>query len=111
MRQSHTAVLARNETWKGSVATEPFEAAWASEAIFFFRPLEAVAVPDDVKLSVQISPDGIHWCDHGTALALSGDPNVPSSVQVRNFGGWLRVCGELPEGLVVKALVYLSLKE
>ena len=111
MRQSHTAVLARNETWSGSVATEPFEAAWASEAIFFFRSLEAVAVPESVTLAVQISPDGIHWCDHGAKLALSGDPHVPSSVQVQNFGGWLRVSGTLPAGLAVKALVYLSLKE
>lgn len=111
MRQSHTAVLARNETWSGSVATEPYEVAWASEAIFFLRPLERAEVPSDVTLAVQISPDGIHWCEHGARLAVDGDPLTPSSVQLRDFGGWLRLSGTLPDGLALKVVVYLSLKE
>ena len=41
MRQSHTAVLERNVVWAGSFETEPYEAAWASEAVFFVRTLES----------------------------------------------------------------------
>jgi len=111
MRQSHTAILARNETWTGEVETEPYEVAWASEAIFFFRSLQPTALPEDLVLDVQISPDGIHWCNHGARLTLRGDPKSPSGVQVRDFGGWLRLNGELPDGLSLKVLVYLSLKE
>lgn len=111
MRQSHTAVLARNETWTGKVTTEPYEVAWASEAIFFLRPLESADVPGDVTLAVQISPDGIHWCDHGARLPVDGDPQTPTSVQVHNFGGWLRLSGKLPDDVAVKVVVYLSLKE
>ena len=111
MRQSHTAVVARNELWSGVVATEPYEAAWASEATFFFRVLETVAVPADLKLKVQISPDGIYWCDHGAELVINGDPEVPTAVTLDRFAGWLRVAGELPSGVALKALVYLVLKE
>jgi hypothetical protein len=111
MRQSHTAVLARNELWRGAVATEPFEVAWASEAIFFVRVLEPVDFPPGTRLSVEISPDGMHWCDHGTSLALSGDPSRPASVTVTAFGGWLRLSGEVPEGCAAKVIAYLALKE
>lgn len=35
VRQSYTAVVERNRVWTGHYETEPYEAAWASEAIFF----------------------------------------------------------------------------
>ena len=111
MRQSHTAVIARNELWTGAVETEPYEVAWATEATFFFRALAAVDIPEVVTLKVQISPDGLYWCDHGSELRLSGDPQRPSFIALRDFAGWLRVAGELPEGVSVKALLYLMLKE
>ncbi len=111
MRQSHTAVLARNESWSGSVATEPYEAAWASEAIVFLRVLEPVVVPEGTSLRVQISADGMHWCDEGSTLAVGCGPEVPTFVRVRHFGGWVRVVGEMPEGVELKAVAYLVLKE
>ena len=67
MRQSHTAVVERNQLWEGEFATEPYEAGWSHEAIFFVRILRAEAADSspkpliDVELQVQISPDGIHW--------------------------------------------------
>jgi hypothetical protein len=41
MRQSFTAVVERNVTWQGEFAVEPYEAAWATEAIYFVRVLDA----------------------------------------------------------------------
>lgn len=111
MRQSHTAVLARNETWQASFATEPYETAWASEAIFFLRVLEPSDFSSNVKARVQLSPDGIHWCDEGTELPLPSDPKVPSFVRVSCFGGWLRLVGDLPSGASTKIIAYLTLKE
>ena len=35
-----TAVVARNESWTGASATEPYEAGWAKEAIVFVRALK-----------------------------------------------------------------------
>lgn len=111
MRQSHTAVLARNETWEGPFATEPYEAAWASEAIFFLRALEPASLPGGAVARVQISPDGIHWCDEGTEIPLPSSSEEPTFAQVERFGGWLRLVGEVPPGGSVKIVAYLALKE
>ena len=43
LRRSYTAVVERNALWQGDFATEPYEAAWASEAIFFVRALGGFA--------------------------------------------------------------------
>lgn len=111
MRQSHTAVLARNERWEGAFETEPYETAWASEAIFFVRILHRTEGVTSARVRVQVSPDGVHWCDEGTVLELSEDPEVPAFARIRHFGGWLRLTGEMPAGVAPKVLVYLSLKE
>lgn len=111
MRQSHTAVLARNETWAGEVTTEPYEVAWASEAIVFLRVLEPVELPEGVGVRVQISPDGMRWCDEGSTVALDGDPDVPTFVRLSHFGGWLRLAGSFAEGVEVRVVAYLALKE
>jgi len=110
MRPSHTAVLARNETWAGDVTTEPYEVAWANEAIVFLRALEAAELPDGISLRVQISPDGMRWCDEGSTIALAGDPDVPTFVRLTHFGGWLRLAGSFAEGVEVKVVAYLVLK-
>lgn len=110
MRQSFTAVVERNVTWQGEFAVEPYEAAWATEAIYFVRVLEAVNVPDDVIGRVQISPDGIHWCDEGSTVPLSAQPGVTFG-RVSHFGGWLRLVGKLPDDAKLTVIVYLVLKE
>jgi hypothetical protein len=110
MRPSHTAVLARNETWAGSVATEPYEVAWATEAIVFLRVLHAVDLPDGVSVRVQISPDGMRWCDEGSAIVLGGDPDVPTFVRLTHFGGWLRLAGSFAAGVEATVVAYLVLK-
>ena len=67
LRESQTAVVARNETWSGAVATEPYEAGWASEAVIFVRALEdAEGAPGEAR--VEISPDGMRWVAEGTSL-------------------------------------------
>ncbi len=110
MRQSFTAVIARNVTWQGEFAVEPYETAWASEAIYFVRVLEAANVPADASARVQISPDGIHWCDEGTTVPLAPQPGV-TFARVSHFGGWLRLVGKLADGAQLTVIVYLTLKE
>jgi hypothetical protein len=73
MRQSHTSIIERNITWEDAFETEPYEVAWASEAIFFVRTLSVLGVVGDVDARVQISPDGMRWCDEGTVVPLSGE--------------------------------------
>ena len=115
MRQSHTVVVERNQRWEGDFATEPYEAGWSHEAIFFFRILRAEpAKPHSsitIELQVQISPDGIHWCDEGSRLNFVAQHvlDKPSFVRVSHYGGWLRLAGTIKNGRVW-ALVHLALK-
>ena len=109
MRQSHTAVVERNVTWQGEFIVEPHEAAWASEALYFVRALAAEGVPERITARVQISPDGMNWCDEGTQLPLPVAPGV-TFCRVNHFGGWLRVVGDLPAGARLQVIVYLVLK-
>ena len=114
MRQSFTAVIERNVTWQGDFIAEPYETAWASEAIYFVRVLEAANMPADAPTDlvarVQLSPDGIHWCDEGTVVPLSTAPGL-TFARVSHFGGWLRLVGKLPDGAQLTVIVYLTLKE
>ncbi len=110
MRRSHTAVIERNTTWSGAFSTEPYEAGWASEAVFFVRALERSGLTAEAAARVQISPDGIHWCDEGTILRLPAAPGVVCA-RFSQFGGWLRLDGELPPGCTMKVIVYCALKE
>ena len=110
MRQSFTAVVERNVTWQGEFSVEPYESAWATEAIYFVRVLEAANMPADLSARVQLSPDGIHWCDEGTQVLLSREAGL-TFARVSHFGGWLRLVGKLPDGAQLTVIVYLTLKE
>ena len=109
LRQSHTAVIERNVRWDGDWATEPYEAAWAIEAIAFVRVLERRNVDRVVSLRTQISPDGIHWCDEGGVLTVEVGQEI-AFVRITHFGGWLRFVGGLEEGEGLKVIVYVNLK-
>jgi len=113
MRESLTAVVERNTTWRGEFASEPYECAWAGEAIFFVRCLAAEGLNeyDWASAEVQISPDGMHWCDEGTMISLPTVADGVTFARVSHFGGWLRLTGELREGTTLTVLVYLVLKE
>ena len=110
MRESITAVIARGDTWSGVVASEPYDVAWAGEAVIFLRSLGAEGMPEVARAWVQISPDGIRWVDEGSMLAVPKVDEI-SSVRIRNFGTYLRVMTVLPEGASFKALLTVSLKE
>jgi hypothetical protein len=110
MRQSFTAVVERNMTWRGDFAVEPYETAWAGEAIYFIRTLAGDGPTLPVQARVQISPDGIHWCDEGSALEVP-PPDTLGFVRINHFGGWLRLVGNLPDGMTRTVIVYLVLKE
>lgn len=112
MQESHTAVIERNVTWQGDFATEPYEAAWASEALFFVRVLAKEKLSANLDAHVQISPDGMHWCNEGEILYLptaAADDDL-AFCRVKQFGGWLRLAGTVPAGSSVTVIVYLVLK-
>lgn len=106
VRRSTNAIVERNVVWNGAFETEPYEAGWASEAVFFVRSLEGGA--EDSVARVQITPDGMHWCDEGTTIALPAAGET-TFCKVTNFGNWLRLVGSTEKPVTV--LVTLSLKE
>ena len=81
---------------------------WAGEAIFFVRTMERVGDLEGVSLRVQISADGIRWCDEGTSVTL-GAAEV-TFCKVSHFGNWLRLAGRLPDGASMRSVIALSLK-
>lgn len=112
MRQFYSSVLERRKTFTDTIETPPYEAAWASEAIFFIR-VEAISEGAEVELGVQISADGMHWVDDGPvtgALTEVGDFCIKAS----HFGGWLRLSGAVrsPDSSVpnVMLTIHLALK-
>lgn len=108
MRHSQTAVLERGYSFDSEFTTEPYEAPWASEARFF---VQALNIDEDarVELQMQISPDGLQWCDAENVepVTLSG---AMVSWSARDFGGWLRLRGRVG-GESARLRIYLICKE
>jgi hypothetical protein len=109
MRESYTAVIARNEEWSGDWTTEPYEAAWAAEGIVFVRILKVQGLVESLSLEVQISPDGIRWVGGGEPTEISTTQEL-SFVRLSHFGGWLRLRGVVRGGGSLRVMAYLSLK-
>lgn len=106
--ESTLAIVARNECWEGAAATEPYEAGWAREAVFFVRALEARGAGGVAR--VQVAPDGMHWMDEGTTIELPAEAGASSFAKVGHFGGFLRLAVELPAGASLVVVVSLHLK-
>lgn len=109
LRESHTAIVVRNEVFAGDCASEPYEAAWAKEAIIWVRALAIKGKPAGV-FKVQISPDGMRWVDEGAKIKIPTKTETVEWVRVRHFGNWLRIVGKLPRGVEIKPLVTITLK-
>lgn len=104
-----TAVVARNESWTGPSATEPYECGWAREAIVFVRALKAPKgrLP---KARIEISADGMHWVPEGSVFDLPAAQDAVTFQRVSHFGAFLRIATELPDGAEITVLVTLHLK-
>jgi hypothetical protein len=107
LRENQTAVVARNEWWTDGDASEPYEAGWAAEALVFLRALDAQG--EGGRAVVQVSADGLRWVDEGTVLDAPAKGQV-TFARVREFGQWLRLRMELPQGRRVKVLLTYNLK-
>ena len=111
IRNAYTAVIARGDLWEAEVSTEPYEAAWAAEAVFFVRVLEVTCGAGVVAVArVQISPDGIRWVDEGAAMDIAARAESIAFARVTNFGGWLRLAVKVPAGTGIKVVATLALK-
>lgn len=111
IRNAYTAVIARGEVWQDRVHTEPYEAAWAGEAVFFVYVMDVSSGSGGVAMAqVQISPDGLHWVNEGASMDIQARAQALSFTRVSNFGGWLRLAVSVPAGVVITVVATLALK-
>ena len=111
MRQYYQSLLERKKEFDSRFETEPYEAAWASEAIFYIK-VEGVS-GDNAKLDakVQISPAGHDWVDDGTKFPSITKKGV-YFVKVKHFGGWLRLdCNITGKDARFLLTIHIILKE
>ena len=52
----------------------------------------------------------MRWCDEGTRFRLRDNEAEVTFCRVANFGTYLRLGGEVPEGSQLRVIVYLALK-
>lgn len=107
--ENATAIIARNATWRGRAATEPYEAGWAREAVVFVRALKPPrgGLP---TARVEISPDGMRWVAEGTTFPLPAAQDGVTFAKVAHFGNWLRIAADLDGDAEITVLVALHLK-
>lgn len=104
-----TAIVARNETWSGSAASEPYEAGWAREAVLFIRALKQPMGVQPV-CRAEISPDGMRWIPEGTTAPMPAGKDAVAVLRVKHFGNWLRVAADFGDGAQSTVLVTIHLK-
>jgi hypothetical protein len=91
--------------------TNPYEAGWASECIFFIMVEGLSGQNPSLTAEVEISHDGVNWAKEGTV----SDPITKKGlhfIRVKHFGNWLRlncqVSGEQPN---FRLNIQIALKE
>lgn len=111
MKQFFSAHLEVKKYFESDFQTNPYEAGWASECIFFVMVEEVSGKNATIEADVEISHDGVHWTKEGSILGPIQKEGL-SFVRVRHFGNWLRlncqISGKKPR---FKLLIQISLKE
>ncbi|MBS1814695.1 MAG: hypothetical protein JSS87_07450 [Acidobacteria bacterium] len=107
MLTSATAIIERRLPITGKHTTHPYEAGWASEAVFF---IQTEHTQSTLSIQPQISPDGIHWTDIDAPVSMTPEQSI-AALRLTIFGGWLRLSveGATPE-LPATLLIHLALK-
>ncbi|MFV0253177.1 MAG: DUF6385 domain-containing protein [Beutenbergiaceae bacterium] len=107
MLTTNTSVLARRIWIAEDYHTLPYEAGWASEALFF---VQAEGEHPNLTITVQVSPDGITWIPRGDSVDLTADEHLVE-IGVTRFGNWLRlVAAGATESQQARVLIHLNLK-
>lgn len=107
MLTSVTSVIERRLPISGKHTTHPYEAGWASEAVFFLQTEKTNAT---LSVQAQISPDGINWIDIDAPVSIAPDSAI-AALRLTVFGGWLRLVidGATPASPAT-VLIHLALK-
>jgi Domain of unknown function (DUF6385) len=107
MQTTYTSVLARRIRIDADFATLPYEAGWATEAVFFVQTEGDHPI---LEVAVEVSPDGINWIRRGGPVEMGIDEAI-AEIPVTAFGNWLRVTvrGSAPD-TSSRVLIHVNLK-
>ena len=110
MRNFHTSIVEFERVFSDELLTEPYEGAWANEAIFFVTIDEEGSNFEILELRTEISPDGLVWLDNdGSTVRIEGP--TQGAIKALHFGGWLRLRGTLiGQQRTARVTVRLALK-
>jgi hypothetical protein len=97
----------RNVEWPEEFAAQPYDAGWASEALFSY----ALRGPPPSGVGAGADLPGRHDVSDESATLLLGGDAAQTCARVRHCGGWLRLAGRLPPGDSAAVTVCLVLKE
>jgi hypothetical protein len=107
MQNTNTSVLARRVRVSDEHATLPYEAGWATEAVFF---VQAEGEHPELSIAAEVSPDGINWVRRGVPIMLPASASL-AELPLRVFGNWLRlVVSGATEATPARILIHLALK-
>ena len=90
MKLFNAAHIEVKKDFTADFQTNPYEAGWADEAIFFIHVERLSGERPCLDAAVEISHDGIHWVKEGTQVQ-GIDALGLHFVRVRHFGNWLRL--------------------
>lgn len=111
MKKFQTTVLERKNYFEDDFSTEPYEAGWASEAIFFVNIVEVEGTDSKMGIEAQISPDGINWTAEGDQITQINSTGL-HFLRLSHFGGWLRLNSKINgENSKFRVIIHLVLKE
>lgn len=97
MRRTYLAPMqVFSPLYPGEFALEPFEVAWAGEAISIVY-VDEVNDGATLDLSAEISVDGNRWIDFRRAFDTIREPGG-YFLQLSHFGTWLRLAGNVTGG-------------
>jgi len=111
MRLFNASHLEVKKDFREDFQTNPYEAGWASECIFFIM-VENLSGKDPVLTAeVEISHDGVVWVKEGTVSKPITKKGL-HFVRVKHFGNWLRLnCNISGEQPCFRLNIQIALKE
>lgn len=90
MRLFNASHLEVKKNFTEDFKTDPYEAGWAKEGIFFIMVEELSGDNPKLSAEVQISHDGVNWAKEGTFLDSITEKAL-HFIRVKHFGNWLRL--------------------
>lgn len=97
MKMFNDSHLEVKKFFKGTFFTHPYEAGWADEAIFFVM-VEKIEGEPVFEGRVQLSQDGVHWTDDGSAPTIIKGLGQHIIKVNSNFGNYIRLAVSIEGG-------------